>query len=94
MFSFKKIEINTYYQTFVLLGYRRNLSRKVKVMVIFLLITMVKPGSNLCGLSPQVFQLIFSYFSKIRLFFIKGIQIFCEGFAELQHSTSIIKPKF
>ena len=37
---------------------------------------MVKPGSNQCGLAPQVFLLIPFYFSKIRLFLWKALKYF------------------
>ena len=39
-------------------------------------LTMVKPGSDLCGLSPQVFCLIPFFFSEIRLFFKKPFKYF------------------
>ena len=50
MLCFRKIEINKYYQTFVLLGYRRNLFRKVKVIIIFLLMRPVQHCAVQCSL--------------------------------------------
>ena len=38
--------------------------------------TMVKPGSNLCGLSPRVFWLIPFYFSDVRLILQKAFKYF------------------
>ena len=38
-------------------------------------ITMVKSGSNLCGLSPHVFWLISFYFSEIRFFYKRHLNI-------------------
>ena len=39
-------------------------------------ITVIKIGSSLCGLTPKVFWLIFSFVSKIRLFCKRHLNIF------------------
>ena len=50
--------------------------------------TMVKPGSNQCGLTQQVFWLIPFFFSKIRLFYYRHLNIlrgFCRVTALNKH---------
>ena len=57
-----------------------------------LLHTMVKPGSNLCGLSPQVFWLIPFYFSEIRLFYKRHLNIL-QGFCRVTAINTHYKTK-